>query len=190
MLNEAGVMTACEADVPAGISMYILNTLTNGQKVFFADIGRLNKSENRLTYFNCGTGPISMADRSKQVDLWPIPGNISDEALPEEYYIGKMKGASINFTLEEDKTVTLLRVGGNNDTLRFHVCRAVTTEREVEKDELFGERWPGFGLRFKGDIESILKNTTGHHYSIVFGDWVKELKYLADIYGIDFVFDE
>ncbi len=190
MLNEAGVMTACEADVPAGISMYMLNKLTGGQKVFFADIGRLNKKEQCLTFFNCGTGPISMADKTKGIDLWPIPGNIADEALPEEYYIGKMKGASVNFVLEENRPVTMLRIGGNDDTLRFHVVSATTCAREVEPDELFGERWPGFGLKFKGNMDSILNHTTGHHYSIVFGDWAKELEYLASIYGIKYIFDE
>ncbi|HGE71742.1 TPA: hypothetical protein ENX78_12955 [Candidatus Poribacteria bacterium] len=188
MLNEAGIVTACEADVPAALSMYILNLLT-GNKVFFADIGRVNKKDKRITFFNCGTAPISMADRKKGVELWPIPGNIADEALPKEYYIGKMKGASINFTLPEGRDVTLLRIGGNDDTLRFHVAKAKTCAREVEPDELFGQRWPGFGLQFEGDLERFLWNTTGHHYSIVFGDWVKELEFLASLYGIKFVFD-
>jgi len=188
MLNEAGIMTACEADVPAALSMYILNLLT-GSKVFFADIGRLNKKEKRITFFNCGTGPISMADKEKGIELWPIPGNISDEALPEEYYIGKMKGASINFVLKEGMDITMLRIGGNDDTLRFHVAKAKTCTREVEPDELFGERWPGFGVQFEGDVDKFLWNATGHHYSIVYGDWVRELEYLANLYSIKFVFD-
>ena len=188
MLNEDGIITACEADVPAGLSMYILNLLT-GQKVFFADIARLNRKEKRITFFNCGTAPISMADKKKGIELWPIPGNISDEALPEEYFIGKMKGASIRFVLEENRDVTLLRIGGNDETLRFHVAKAKTVAREVEPDEILGQRWPGFGLKFEGDIDAFLNNTTGHHYSIVFGDCVKELEYLAGILGIKFVFN-
>lgn len=190
MLNEAGTMIACEADVPAGLSMYILNLITGGQKVFFADIGRMNKADQRVTFFNCGTAPISMADKQKGIELWPIPGNIADEALPPEYYIGKMKGSSVNFVLREGETATLLRVGGNDETLRFHVGRATTCAREVEPDELFGERWPGFGLQFKDDLYTFLTHTTGHHYSVVYGDWVEELKYLAELYQIDFVFDE
>lgn len=189
MLNEAGVMIACEADIPAGLSMAILNLLS-GEKVFFADIGRLNKDQKRITFFNCGTAPISMADRNKGVELWPIPGNISDEALPEEYYIGKMKGASINFVLEENREVTLLRIGGNDDSLRFHVARAKTCAREVESDELFGERWPGFGIQFEGDTKGFLDHATGHHYSVVYGDWTKELENLAQLYEIKFILDK
>ncbi len=189
MLNEDGIITACEADVPAGLSMYVLSLIT-GQKVFFADIARLNKPENRITFFNCGTAPISMADKKKGVSLQPIPANISDEAVPDEYYINQMKGACIHFELEENREVTLLRIGGNSDTLRFHVAKAVTTKRDVEPEEVMGNRWPGFGLRFKEGIDTFLNNTTGHHYSVVFGDCVEELKYLTQLLGIKFVYDE
>jgi len=189
MLNEDGITTACEADVPAGLSMYILSLIT-GQKVFFADIARLNKPENRITFFNCGTAPISMADKKRGISLWPIPANISDEAVPEEYYTNKMKGACIHFELEENKEVTLLRIGGNGDTLRFHVAKAVTTKRDVEPEEVLGNRWPGFGLRFKEGLDTFLNDTTGHHYSVVFGDCVEELKYLTQLLGIKFVYDE
>jgi len=189
MLNEAGIITACEADVPAALSMYILSLLT-GQKVFFADIARLNKPNNKLTFFNCGTAPISMADRKKGISLWPIPANISDEAVPEEYFINHMKGASINFVLEEDRLATILRIGGNDKTLRFHVARVTTASRDVEPEEVLGNRWPGFGLTFKGNLDEFLNHTTGHHYSLVYGDVVDELQYLADLYGIEFILDE
>lgn len=188
MLNEAGTMIACEADVPAGLSMYILNLLS-GQKVFFADIARLNKSKRRLTFFNCGTAPLSMADKKRGVELWPMPGNIADEAIPQEYFIGKMKGLTVRFDLEDGREVTLLRVGGNDGTLRFHVATARTCPREVEPDEIIGNRWPGFGLEFVEDAELFLNNTTGHHYSIVFGNFVEELRFLARIYGIGFTFN-
>ncbi len=187
MLNEAGTMIACEADVPAALSMYILHLLSDGQKVFFADIARLNKPARRITFFNCGTAPMSMADRSRGVELWPIPGNISDEAIPKEYFISKMKGSSIKFELENGRGVTLLRIGGNDETLRFHAARATTCTREVEPDEIIGNRWPGFGLEFGEDTEAFLNNTVGHHYSIVYGDYLEELRSLAEVFGVQFV---
>ena len=189
MLNEAGIMTACEADVPAALSMYILHLMTGGQKVFFADIGRNHKNGNGATFFNCGTAPISMADRTKGVELWPIAGNIADDALPNEYLCGKMRGACIKFELETGKRVTILRIGGNGDTLRLHVATAMTVQREVAPDEIFGQRWPGFGLAFDADSDSFFRHTVGHHYSLVFGDWSRELQYLAEILGIQCVCD-
>jgi len=189
MLNEEGIITACEADVPAGLSMYILRLFT-GKPVFFADIARVNKPQNKLTFFNCGTAPVSMADRKKGVQIWPIAGNIADEAVPDEYFIGKMKGGCISFELECGKPVTMFRIGGNDGTLRFHAVRATTCAREIEGAEDVGNRWPGFGLTFRQPIDDILVNTVGHHYSISFGDWTEELKYLAQILGIGYVENE
>jgi L-fucose isomerase-like protein len=189
MLNEDGIMTACEADVPAGLSMYILHLLSN-EKVFFADISKLDKEKKLISFFNCGTAPISLADKKKGMSLWPIPRLVADEAIPYEYWTGKMQGASINFEMENGRTITLLRIGGNGDTLRFHAARAVTAPRDVREGEEQGIRWPGFGAVLKNDTMLFLRNTTGHHYSIVYGDWIDELRFLAQILGIKFVFDE
>lgn len=189
MLNEEGIMTACEADVPAGLSMYILNLLTN-QKVFFADISKLDKEKKLISFFNCGTAPISLADKKKGISLWPIPRLVADEAIPYEYWTGKMSGASINFEMENGRKITLLRIGGNGDTLRFHVARAVTAPRDARVEEEQSIRWPGFGAVLQNDTMNFLCNTTGHHYSIVYGDWVDELRYLAQMLEIKFVFDE
>jgi L-fucose isomerase-like protein len=101
-----------------------------------------------------------------------------------------MKGACINFVLEEGKSATILRIGGNDSTLRFHVARVQRAPRDVEPDEVLGNRWPGFGLTFKGDVDNFLNYTTGHHYSLVFGDCVDELRYLAGMLNIDFTYDE
>jgi L-fucose isomerase-like protein len=189
MLNEAGIITACEADVPAALSMYILSQLS-GQKVFFADIAKVNAKDRLMTFFNCGTAPLSMADQKKGISLWPIPRLVADEAVPYEYCTGEMGGACVHFDLENDRTVTMLRVGGNGDTLRFHVCRATTAPRDVAEGEEQGIRWPGFGITLKNDTDRFLGNVTGHHYSVVYGDWVDKLSYLADMYDIGFILDE
>ncbi len=190
MANEAGITVACEADVPAALSMYILRLLS-GQPVFFADIARLNKPARKITFFNCGTAPISMADPDKIISLWPVPDFLPDEAVPDEYFVRDLEcvGACINFELPNGREVTLLRVGGNGDTLRFHAATAITSQREVEPEEVLGNRWPGFGLTFKSELDRFLQNTTGHHYSIVVGNYVEELRCLAELLGIKFVYD-
>ncbi|MDD3212894.1 MAG: hypothetical protein PHY64_04435 [Eubacteriales bacterium] len=188
LLNEAGILTACEADVPAALSMLLLSRLSN-QKVFFADIAKLSKDKHRLTFFNCGTAPVSLADRSQPVEIWPNPDATADEGVVVDYMkhgTDKQRGGCVRFDLENGREVTILRVGGNEDTLRFHVARAKTCPREVRPDEALGQRWPGFGLEFEGDIDEFLQHTVGHHYTLCFGDWSEELRYMASIYGIGF----
>lgn len=189
MLNEDGITTACEADVPAGLSMHVLHLLS-GQAVFFADIAKLDKEKKLISFFNCGTAPISMADKKRGLSLWPIPSPIADVAVPYEFYTGKMEGACLSFELENDRTVTMLRIGGNGETLRFHVCRCTTADRDVREGEVYGIKWPGFGIVLQGDPQQFLEHSTGHHYSIAYGDWTQELEYLAKILGIGFVLDE
>jgi L-fucose isomerase-like protein len=189
MLNDAGIPVACEADLPAALSMYILRLLS-GQPVFFADIARVNKPDKRITFFNCGTAPISMADRKKQVSLWPNPSVLSDEAVPDEYFVNHMKGACIHFDLEEGREVTILRIGGNGSTLRFHVANARTGRRDVQPEEVLGTRYPGFGLEFREDVDLFLNNTTGHHYVLAWGDHSQELKYLAQMLGVQYVHNQ
>lgn len=188
MLNEAGIMTACEADIPAAVSMLILNKLT-GRKVFFADIARLSEDKRRITFFNCGTAPLSLADRDQPVELWPTPACTADEGVVQEYMRNgedKQRGACVRFDLRSGELATILRVGGNNGSLRFHAATAHTCPREIDPEEILGQRWPGFGLEFNGDIDQFLQNTVGHHYVLVHGDWTLELKHLADICGIGF----
>jgi L-fucose isomerase-like protein len=187
MLNDAGIMIACEADLPAALSMYILRLLS-GQAVF-RRYRPVNKPDKRITFFNCGTAPISMADRNKEVSLWPNPSILSDEAVPDEYFINHMKGACIHFDLEEGREVTLLRIGGNGDTLRFHVANGRTSRRDVQPEEVLGHRYPGFGLEFQEDVDLFLNNCTGHHYVLSWGDHAEELRHLAHILGIKYVYN-
>lgn len=188
LLNEAGILTACEADLPAALSMLLLSRLS-GQKVFFADIAKLSRDKRRITFFNCGTAPVSMADRGQPVEIWPNPDATADEGVVVDYMkygADKQRGGCVRFDLENGREVTILRVGGNDDTLRFHLARATTCPREVRPDEALGQRWPGFGLEFEGDIDEFIQNTVGHHYTLCFGDWSRELEYLAGMYGIGY----
>ncbi|MDR0362075.1 MAG: hypothetical protein LBJ46_05245 [Planctomycetota bacterium] len=188
LLNEAGILTACEADLPAALSMLLLSRLSK-QKVFFADIAKLSRDKRRITFFNCGTAPVSLADGSRPVEIWPNPDATADEGVVVDYMkhgVDKRRGGCVRFDLENGREATILRVGGNDGTLRFHVAKALTCPREVRPDEVLGQRWPGFGLEFEGDIDEFIQKTVGHHYTLCFGDWSRELEYLAGLYGIGY----
>ena len=178
--------------MPAGVSMYILKKLAHAP-VMFADISRLNEQNGVMNFFNCGSGPVSMAN-SLGYRLWPIPPLVPDEAVAKPYLNGDSGGACIEFEFEGDRTVTLLRLGGNDDTLRFHAAVAKTSLRvnndEEDPNNSFagGTRWPGCGIRLE-DPDSFLRNATGHHYAIVYGDFSKELEYICGFYGVKLVMD-
>lgn len=193
LLNEEeSTIAACEGDIPAGIAMYILKKLAHAP-VMFADISRLNAEEGVMNFFNCGSGPVSMAS-DDGYKLWPIPPLVPDEAVAKPYLNGDSGGACIEFEFEGDRTVTLLRLGGNDETLRFHAAVAKTALRVNNDNEdpnnsfAGGTRWPGCGIKLE-DPDSFLRNATGHHYAIVYGDYAKELEYMTQFYGVKFVLD-
>jgi hypothetical protein len=80
--------------------------------------------------------------------------------------------------------IPLLRIGGNDGSLRLHVGKAITSRREVEPEEVLGNRWPGFGLEFQEPLDAFLNHTTGQHYSVILGDHVRELECLAELLGV------
>lgn len=193
LLNEEqSTIAACEGDIPAGISMYVLKKLAHAP-VMFADISRLNEQDGVMNFFNCGSGPVSMANKCGY-NLWPIPPLVPDEAVAKPYLNGDSGGACIEFEFEGDRTVTLLRLGGNDDTLRFHAAVAKTSSRVNTENEdpnnsfAGGTRWPGCGIKLQ-DPDSFLRHATGHHYAIVYGDYSKELEYLCEFYRIKYVLD-
>lgn len=57
-LNDEGIVSGCEGDIPSLISMFILNKLT-GEKVFMANPSRINVKDNSIVLAHC-TIPISM----------------------------------------------------------------------------------------------------------------------------------
>lgn len=63
ILNAEGYISACEGDIPALISMTILNYLT-GEPVFQANPSRINVENNEIVFAHC-TLPINMPDEYK-----------------------------------------------------------------------------------------------------------------------------
>lgn len=57
-LNDDGIPSGCEGDIPSLISMFILNKLTD-EKVFMANPSNINMEENSIILTNCAV-PTSM----------------------------------------------------------------------------------------------------------------------------------
>ncbi|MBU1020753.1 MAG: hypothetical protein KJ847_06010 [Firmicutes bacterium] len=60
LLNRNRIIGTCEGDIPAMISMYLLNKIT-GQPGFQANPSRINSDNNEIVFAHC-TLPIDMAE--------------------------------------------------------------------------------------------------------------------------------
>lgn len=61
MMNEAGVPSACEADVYGSLTTLMLQELA-GEPVWMADLVDVDSSDDTAVLWHCGLAPISMCD--------------------------------------------------------------------------------------------------------------------------------
>ena len=69
LLNDNSVAASCEADAYGAISMLIGMKLSE-QSVFFGDPVSLDKNENTVTFWHCGTAACSLAHESTGAQGW------------------------------------------------------------------------------------------------------------------------
>src|SRR5699024_3890820 len=60
LLNDEGIISSCEGDVPALISMLILNALS-GEPVFMANPSSIDVEKNEVVFAHC-TIPLDMTE--------------------------------------------------------------------------------------------------------------------------------
>ncbi|MEM3063539.1 MAG: hypothetical protein QW303_08375, partial [Nitrososphaerota archaeon] len=97
LLNDEGIVTACEGDINAALTMQILHMLSN-EPVVFADVNDVDINNNILRLVNCGAIATKLAKSRKDVDL----------GLQYEY-MGEKQGCTTVFCCKPGK-VTLARL--------------------------------------------------------------------------------
>lgn len=109
LLNNEGIVSGCEGDVPSLVSMIITNQLTD-QPVFFSNPACIDQIKNEIIFTNC-TIPINMCDSYKlkthfesgkgiaicgkvkkgPVTLFKLNGNVSDFFLAEGELVNNLE---------------------------------------------------------------------------------------------------
>jgi len=162
LLAERGYVTSCEGDIPNTVSMLMLNLLT-GQTVTYGDC--MNHTENTVKFSSCGFLPFGMGEEGGTLirNFMPHPG---------------FSGIQCSFVLKPGR-VTLMRLV--EDRCDYHILYFTGTG---EKTELRGGYMPALDVRLDGEAEDLVKNYSGQHYAIVYGDCSAQIEMLAQIMGI------
>ena len=172
LLNDEGIVMACEADMNAALTMRILHLLTD-QPVLFADVNDFDTATSTLRLVNCGTIATKMATSPKDVE-WN----------PQYEYMGSCSGACPTFCCKEGE-VTMARLSRVEGDYVLHIAtgEAFTQPRETFKEAR--DRWPHAFIRLNGDPDLFIQNLRSNHIHMVYGDVVDELYDLCDILGIE-----
>lgn len=153
LLNKKGIPAACEGDVPALLSMYLLFQIT-GQPGFQANPSRIDVEKNELVFAHC-TLPINMADSYRLTTHFEsgIGVAIKGEMKLTDITIFKLSRDLDRYYVEEGKIIENLN--------EANLCR---TQIRI-------------GLP---DVRCFLTSPFGNHHIIVYGSWKQKLKDYLD----------
>ena len=182
-LNDHGLITSCEGDLPGAVSM-LVSWFISKEAPTMNDPVALDFKNNLIQMWHCGPGPVSWADEKGQTLDWHHTLN---RRIPEE---AKKLGLSSDISFKKG-AVTLLHIAGNGSSIFVMEAEIVTGPAEP---------YPGSGgwigklscndtpVSIPDFLECISKYGLDHHYPVMRGhheDTVRELAAWADIRILD-----
>mgnify|MGYP000989368954 CR=1 FL=1 len=158
LLNDEGIISACEGDLPALLSMLILNTLT-GEPVFMANPSSIDTKSNQIILAHC-TLPLSMAD------LFTLNTHFESNI-----------GVGIHGEIRSGEA-TIFRL--NADLKRYFVSGITILENQY-KDNLCRTQ---IKVKMHESVQHLLLNPMGNHHLICKGDYTSLVNYFMDLKGL------
>ena len=159
MLNEEGIVSACEGDVPSLITMYLLYALT-GRPSFMANVSEINLQELSIILAHC-TVPLNMVDKYELLTHFESDLGIGVKGRLAEGDISIIK-LSKKLTLNDN----LLIAGKIKESLSLPgFCR---TQIRVQLDE--------------GAMYALLKENVGNHLIVTYSDVLPDFYPLLNLF--------
>ncbi|MDD5727871.1 MAG: hypothetical protein PHV59_04820 [Victivallales bacterium] len=175
-LNDEGIMTACEGDVTAAVSMLILYYLT-GKQVFLCDLFEMSEADNSYFLYHCGAAAAKLAASGSDVRL----AMHFRKYKPLEPMTLK-PGVIADFSIKPGK-VTFARLTEKQGKYRLLIMQG----EAVPQENIIG----GNGMRviMAGKVSTILgkmvKEGIEHHQLLVHADIKAELTELCRCLGLE-----
>jgi len=169
LLNDQGIVSACEADVYGALSMYI-GTLLTEKPTFFGDPVSLDEGENTVTYWHCGMSPCSLAHKDTGAAIGVHPN--------------RKIGPVMDFGCAPCEAVTIFRIGKKQDgSFRFFIAEGEALDKPKQFD----------GTSIVVQMQSQAKDlvtksvTDGWepHFVVIYGAVASELKLLGKLLQIE-----
>jgi L-fucose isomerase-like protein len=173
-------VVATEADDGAALTMQVLKLLNGGEPVGFNDLRYFDTAQGLYWFVNSGALAPYFAHGSND----SLEGSWSER---QTYMYFKEGGGTCTVSVKKPGVVTWARFSVRDHQLYLCAGRGMTdvpTEEEwLNRTERCSQEWPQWYLKLCGRIE--LKVNTNHPMT-VFGDYLSDLKALAEELGIPF----
>jgi L-fucose isomerase len=173
LLIDEGIVSSCECDINAALTMQILHLLSNSA-VMFADLNAICREDNSIRLVNCGSAPTTLAKDRKSVNLFP-----------QYSYMGKKGGVTTTFWTK-DGQVTLARLFRIKGNYTLQIAAGQSIEQPRDRLAEARERWPQAYIKLNtDDIERFIQACRSNHMHMVYGNYVQELKEVTQILGLE-----
>ncbi len=143
LLNDKGIVSSCEGDIMAMVSMLVAKKITN-QDVFQANPSRINVSDRKIVFAHC-----------------TIPLNMLKDYHFDTHFESRTGVAVKGYLYEKD--VTVLRLSSD---LKNYFLEEGKIIRNLDDPNLCRTQ---IEVEFDSDISRILKNPCGNHHIIFYG---------------------
>ena len=175
LLNNAGIVAGCEADVLSTVSMLALHYLT-GSPTVLMDLSRFDMQDNTLMMWHCGTSPFDMADGSGvRLDRHYFADYTKDDRLKD--------AGPITDVVFRPSDMTVFRLIGEADSFYYFTGKTL----EHGKKSFDGSRGWVSNLKLYDEpievldlINTMLVQGLPHHYPMVLentGGLIEELAF-------------
>ena len=162
MMNQAGVPSACEADVYGSVTTLILQELAD-EPVWMADLVDVDESDNTAVLWHCGLAPLSMCDVEAQAEA-TIHTN---RKMPLLHQFPLKPGRITLARLSQAKNEKKLMIAGA-EVLRAPMA-FTGTSGVIRLDKEVAEV-----------CTTIMDAGLEHHYSLAYGNHLDSLRQVAN----------
>ena len=169
ILNDLDVPASCEADTYGVLSMYMGQFLTN-RPTFFGDPVSMDREENTVTFWHCGTAACSLARE--------------DTGARAGVHCNRKIGPTLEFGCKAEPRVTIFRIGKKADgTFRLFLSTGEALDRP--------KQFLGTSIVVRTDncakalVENSVKNGWEPHFVVAMGDIAAEMKVLANMLRLE-----
>ena len=182
-LNDEGTVVACEGDVLSAISMLALRYLAGEQPVMLMDLGAFDPADDSLLLWHCGPAAAHFCRRNG----YKLSVNYHGMAHEPGKGVTSCSGVTRDMVFDEND-VTVMRFSGECDRLLQMGGRFMGDK----KTSFYGSRGWMDGLTLNGEavsardaVNTILVSGFQHHFPVVLGSYVQEIKEMAAWLGLD-----
>lgn len=171
-MNQSDIPASCEGDVLSGVSMYILSRLS-GYPATMMDVLAYDEDHNTMELFHCGSAAPMLAGPQRVVEY-------KTRCKPRNH----RAGVTVEFPLRPGH-VSFLKMDmlGEGCKLFYYKGEVTTPTCELRGNQATIRP----DTRVKALIEKLLDHGVSHHQVLSLGDVTREVKYFAELAGLELV---